>query len=104
MNLIQVEKKSLNYTQSYISIVIGGRISFKLDKRTSPTSILWFNVKDDEKAEAIKLLLAKDNISYNINKYKDFVFNIDVDIVKNKSKLFQDIVKIRYEDHDTTDL
>jgi len=60
----------LNYTQSYISIVINGRNAYCLDKRTTPTSIMWFNVKDDEKADSIKNLLDAENIAFNYNRYR----------------------------------
>lgn len=81
----------INFTQSYISIVINGRTAYAFDKRTQPTSIMWFNVKDDEKVELIKKLLDENNIIYNYNKYKDFVINIDTDMVKKNKDVFQKI-------------
>jgi hypothetical protein len=98
-SLVETDKKSINYTQSYISIVINGRSSYKLDKRTQPTSILWFNVKDDEKADAIRMVLDKNNIVYSYDKYKDFVINnIDQNMIKSKKAMFQEIIKIKHKE------
>lgn len=96
--LVETDKKGINYTQSYISIVINGRNSYNLDKRTQPTSVLWFNVKDDEKVDAIKMVFDKNNVVYNYNRYNDFVINVDQNMIKNKKSMFQEIMKIRHKD------
>lgn len=98
VNLVETDIKSINYTQSYISIVINGRNSYILDKRTQPTSVLWFNVKDDEKVEAIKMVFDKNNVVYNYNRYKDFGLNVDQNMIKSKKSMFQDIMKIRHKE------
>ncbi|HUN55561.1 MAG TPA: hypothetical protein VMU29_10440 [Smithella sp.] len=87
----------LNYTQSYISIIINGRNAYCLDKRTKPTSIMWFNVKDDEKADSIKILLNNASIVFSYNRYKDFAINIDVDLLKQHKSVFQKINEARYK-------
>ncbi|MDO8721993.1 MAG: hypothetical protein Q7J31_07165 [Syntrophales bacterium] len=97
-SLVETDKKSINYTQSYISIVINGRNSYNLDKRTQPTSILWFNVKDDEKVDAIKMVFDNNNVVYNYNRYKDFVINVDQNMIKSKKDMFQEIIKIRHKE------
>lgn len=96
--LLDIDGKAIRYTQSYISILINGRNSYMLDKRTQPTSILWFNVKDDEKAEAIKMLFDKEKVVYNYNRYKDFAVNVDQQMIQTKISMFQEITKIRYKE------
>lgn len=87
----------LNFTQSYISIVINGRNAYYFVKRTQPTSILSFNVKDDEKVESIKKIFDENNIVYNYNRYKDFVLNIDAEMIKKYKEVFQKINDIRFK-------
>jgi hypothetical protein len=80
-------------------LLINGRQSYALDTRKQPYSILWFNVKDDEKAGAIKMVFEKNNIDYNYNRYKDFVINdVDQNMIKNKKAMFQEIIKIRHKE------
>ncbi len=63
--LSEIEKNvELKFTQSYISIVVNGRNNYQYDKRTKPNSIIWFNVKEEEKVEAIKKLYNDKNIVY----------------------------------------
>lgn len=98
-SLIETDKKSIKYTQSYISIVINGKQSYCLDKRKQPNSILWFNIKDDEKADTVKMIFEKNNIDYNYNKYKDFVINnVDQNMIISKKAMFQEIIKIRHKE------
>lgn len=97
-SLVETDTKSMNYTQSYISIVINGKNAYNFDKRTQPMSVMWFNVKDDEKVDAIKMIFDKNNIVYNYNRYKDFVINVDQSMVKNNNIMFQEIMKIRHKE------
>lgn len=85
------ENIKLNFTQSYISLIINGRNAYYFDKRTQPTSLFWFNVKDDEKAESIKLILDKKSIVYNYNRYKDFLINVDLGMLEANKSMFLDI-------------
>jgi len=97
----QNETVSINYTQSYISVVVNGRNTYMLDKRTKPNSILWFNIKDEEKEEAIEKLLKAKDVVYNFNKYKDFSLTIDekfLDSETNK-KLLIDIHNIKFKEY-----
>jgi len=94
---IENDDKRLNFTQSYISIMINGRNAYLFDKRIKPTSILWFNVKDDEKVDSIKRLFDEENIVYNYNRYKDFVLNIDIEMIKKNRELFLKINNIRFK-------
>lgn len=95
---IENDNRKLNFTQSYISIIINGRNAYHFEKRTKPTSILWFNVKDDEKVDSIKRLFDEGNIVYNYNRYKNFVLNyIDLDMIKKNVELFLKINNIRFK-------
>ena len=87
----------LNFTQSYISIVMNGRNAYCFDKRTKPTSIMWFNVKDDEKAESIKTLLDDSNIAYGYNRYKDFTISIDAEILEQQKAVFKNVHDMRFK-------
>lgn len=99
LNIIESSKKSLNYTQSYISIVMDNLNSYMLNKRTKPTSIMWFRVKDDEKVDKIKIILDKYGISYNYNnRSRDFSMNIDEDFVRDNKDLLVDINNIRFKE------
>ena len=90
----------LNFTQSYISIMIDSRNSYLFDKRTKPNSVLWFCVKDEEKEEAIKNLLNTKNIVYSFNnKYKDFSFTIDQNFVDENRDIFAELHDLRYKEY-----
>jgi hypothetical protein len=90
----------LNFTQSYISIMIDGRNSYLFDKRTKPNSVLWFCVKDEEKEEAIKNLLNTKNIVYSFNnKYKDFSFTIDQNFVDENRGILAELHDLRYKEY-----
>jgi hypothetical protein len=89
---------SINYTQSYISIVVQKRNAYLFDKRTKPNSIFWFNVKDEEKQEAIKKILDEKDVSYSLNKYKDFCLTIDADFIDTYKDLLIEIHNIRYKE------
>jgi len=76
---------------------MNGRNAYYFDKRTQSTSILWFNVKDDEKVELIKSLFDENNIVYNYNRSKDFVLNIDIEMIKKFKDIFRKINEIRFK-------
>ena len=86
---------NLRYTQSYISINIDGRNAYWLCKRMKPTSALFFSVKDDEKAEAIKQKLEAKDIGYTYNRYKEFMLNVDLKSLKNNLDLLNEVHAIR---------
>ena len=90
-----VKNIELKFTQSYISIVINGKNNYQYDKRTKPNSITWFNVREEEKADAIKKLLEDNEIVFNYNKYKDFSFTIDKNFVTKNADLFRKIHEIK---------
>lgn len=85
------EKITLRYTQSYISIIIDGKIFYYLCKRMKPTSALFFTVKDEEKVEKIKKILEENKIDYNYNRYKEFMLSVDVESIKQNIDLFNNI-------------
>ncbi len=86
---------NLRYTQSYISINIEGKNAYWLCKRMKPTSALFFSVKDDEKAEAIKKKFEEKSIDYTYNRYKEFMLNIDLKSLKNNLELLNEVHRIR---------
>ncbi|MBT3378417.1 MAG: hypothetical protein HN742_35200 [Lentisphaerae bacterium] len=89
---------SINFTQSYISIVVENRNSYMFDKRTKPNSMFWFNVKDEEKQEAIKKILDEKDVSYSFNKYKDFSLTIDTDFMDTYKDMMVEIHAARYKE------
>lgn len=94
--LKEIEKNiELKFTQSYISIVINGKNYYQYDKRTKPNSVVWFNVKEEEKVEAIKKLLDEKNIVYGYNKYKDFSFTYDKQFLSKNQDLIKQIHEIK---------
>lgn len=91
---------SLNYTQSYISIMINGKNTYLFDKRTKPNSFFWFNVKDEEKEQAIRKLLTENNIEFNFNnKYKDFSFIVTDNFFDENKDLFQKLHELKYKEY-----
>jgi len=89
---------TINFTQSYISIVVQNRNSYMFDKRTRPNSMFWFNVKDEEKQEAIKQILDEKDVSYSFNKYKDFCLTIDADFMDTYKDMLIQIHNNRYKE------
>jgi len=83
----------LKFTQSYISIVNNGKNNYQYDKRTKPNSVTWFNVREEEKADAIKKILEEKEIVFNYDKYKNFSFTVD----KNYSTKYQELIKRIHE-------
>lgn len=91
-------KINLGYTQSYVSISVEvKKNAFWLQKRMKPNSTICFSVKDDEKAEAIKKLFEDNDFIYTFNRYKEFMFNADAEIIKANSKLLTEIYNIRFK-------
>ena len=102
LNIIseETENVALKFTQSYITITIDGRNSYCFDKRTKPNSIFWFNVKDEEREEAIKTLFDKNNIVFNFhNKYKDFSLTIDKDFIRENKNVISELHKHKYKEY-----
>lgn len=98
-NILKKENGNINirYTQSYISINIDGRNVYFLYKRNNPSSALLFPVKDDEKFELIKKTLEENNIDYTTNKFKEFLFTVNEEFIKNNSELLNKINNIRFK-------
>jgi len=91
---------SLNFTQSYISIMINGKNAYWFDKRTKPNSFFGFTVKDEEKEQAIRKLLTENNIEFNFNnKYKDFSFIISESFFDENRDLFQKLHELRFREY-----
>jgi hypothetical protein len=94
--LSEIEKNiELKFTQSYISIVINSKNHYLYDKRTKPNSVVWFNVKEEEKVDAIKKLLDDKNIVYAYGKYKDFNFTYDKQFLSKNQDLLKKIHEIK---------
>jgi hypothetical protein len=78
--------------------MINGRNAYLLDKRTEPNSILWFNVKDEERQQAISKLLKEKNIEFNFNqRYKDFSFIITDEFLNKYQELVEEIHQKRFQ-------
>lgn len=100
--LSEIEKNiELKFTQSYVSIVINGKNYYMYDKRTKPNSVVWFNVKEEEKVDAIKNLLDEKNIVYGYNKYKDFSFTFDKNFLTKNQDLLKKIHEIKEKEFTT---
>ena len=94
--LSEIEKNiELKFTQSYVSIVINGKNNYQYDKRTKPNSVVWFNVKEEEKVDGINKLLDDKNIVYSYNKYKDFSLTYDKNFVTKNHELLKKIHEIK---------
>ena len=73
-----------------------------LDKRTKPNSVLWFNVKDEEKEEAIKTLLDSRSIDcYFSNTTKDFSLTTDEMFIENNKDIFLELHNLKYREFKT---
>lgn len=102
MILSEIEKNiELKFTQSYVSLVINGKNYYMYDKRTKPNSVVWFNVKEEEKVDAIKKLLDEKNIVYGYNKYKDFSFTFDKNFLTKNQDLLKKIHEIKEKEFTT---
>jgi len=100
--LLELEQNiELKFTQSYVSIVINGRNSYMYDKRTKPNSVVWFCIKEEERADAIKKLLDEKNIVYSYNKYKDFSFTYDKQFLTKNQDLMKKIHEIKFKEYTT---
>jgi len=101
--LSELEKNiELKFTQSYVSIVINGRNYYFYDKRTKPNSLVWFNVKEEEKVDAIKKLLDENNIVYSYNnKDKYFSFTFDKNFLSTNQDLLKKIHEIKEKEFTT---
>ena len=65
---------------------------------------MWFIVKDEERIEAIKSLLTKNNIVYNYsNKNKDFNLTINEQFFIDKTDIMLEIHNIRYREYSKED-
>jgi len=85
------DKVNIQYNKSYINVNIDENKAYWFCKRAKPTSALYFTVKDEEKAEAIKKRLETASIDYKYNQKKDFILNVDVELIKKNVNLFNEI-------------
>lgn len=67
---------TLKYLQSYITINQNGKNLYTAYEKSSPSSMFYFHVIDDEIVEKIKNIFNSNGIVYNYNKYKDFTITI----------------------------
>lgn len=96
-NALPDKGKTINYTQSYISITIDGVNAYMVGKRSKPTSVCWFKIADDEKAEQIKSLFNDANVDFGYNRGRKFVLNVDQVMIAANRDLFQKINSIKHE-------
>ncbi len=92
------QQATINFTQSYISIVVQNRNSYLFDKRTKPNSMFLFNVKDEEKQEAVKKILDEKDVSYSFNKYKEFCLTVDTEFMDTYKDMLIQIHNTRYKE------
>lgn len=85
---------TLNYTQSYISVMINGKNLFYLKKRTGLKSSLSFKVKDDEKFETIQKILTDNNIEFDIARSNEIIILLTTEIFKTKVAVFIEITSV----------
>lgn len=85
---------TLNYTQSYISVMINGKNLFYLKKRTGLKSSLSFKVKDDEKFETIQKILTDNNIEFDIARSNEIIILLSTEIFKTKVAVFIEITSV----------
>lgn len=85
---------TLNYTQSYISVMINGKNLFYLRKRTGLKSYLSFKVKDDEKFETIQKILTDNNIEFDIARSNEIIILLTTEIFKTKVAVFIEITSV----------
>lgn len=85
---------TLNYTQSYISVMINGKNLFYLKKRTELKSSLSFKVKDDEKFETIQKILTDNNIEFDIARSNEIIILLSTEIFKTKVAVFIEITSV----------
>jgi hypothetical protein len=96
--LIDADDKSIDYMENSISIYIQGRRAYLLKKSSEPASVVSFKVFDDDRVDAIRDVFYNNNFTlYNLNRNKEFVINVDEDMISRKKSLFQEIMKIRYK-------
>lgn len=93
----QVDKINLGYTQSYVSVSIDGKNAYWLNKRMKPTSTLCFSVKDEEKADTIKKYFDEKGFGFTYNRYKEFMLNVDTEIIKSNAELIKKVHEIRFK-------
>jgi hypothetical protein len=97
-SLIDADDKSIDFMENSISIYIQGRRAYRLEKCSEPTSVVSFKVFDDDKVDAIRDVFYNNNFApYNLNRNREFVINVDQDMISRKKALFQEIMKIRYK-------
>lgn len=89
------DRISIRYTKSFINLNIDGRNAYWFCKRMKPTSALFFRVKDDEKAEAIKKKLEVNNLAYTYNRYKEFMLTVDSKTINTNIELINEIHALR---------
>lgn len=87
---------SLNFTQSYISIMINNKKIYSFEGRKKPNSQFWFRIANQEKEQAIKALLDKHNIDYKF-KNKDFTFTITDQFVTDNEPLVSELHEIKFK-------
>lgn len=85
----------LNCVRSYIAIWDTKRNIFGLHKKRQPKSLMIFIERDISSIEIIKERFDQANITYDYNKYNEFVVSVDKTVVSNNIDMFIDIMKTR---------
>jgi hypothetical protein len=86
------EGASLNYVQSYISILYSGNNHFWLRKRSQKKSLMGFRKRDETKDKIIELL---DESKFSFTeKRKSFELTIDKELISQNEEVFIKIAEI----------
>ncbi|MBI9030465.1 hypothetical protein JEZ13_00475 [bacterium] len=88
----------LNFTKSYISLIKNELTIFYLHKRSNPNLRLEIPVRNESKFEKVTQYFDEENIPYDFSKkYKTFIFNADLDFIKQYINTFINIVNLIFE-------
>jgi len=93
----------LNFIQSYVALVNSKGNAYWLYKRADPKSYLSFRERDEEKVQAIRMLLDKSSIPFSYNKYSEFLIVIERAFVKKYKDVLIEMNRLRYATESATD-
>ncbi len=96
LSLIDSESNTvkLKYVKSYIAICDDNRNLFYFQRKGNPKSYLSFKVRNEDAVNKIKELFDSHDLSYNYNKYKEFILTIDNNFVEKQKDMFISIFKL----------
>lgn len=69
-------------------------IEIYFQRKGNPKSYLSFKVRNEDAVNKIKELFDSHDLSYNYNKYKEFILTIDNNFVEKQKDMFISIFKL----------